>query len=114
MLRTRSISLSCQISEKPTSGKGQFSVRALGQFQFIFQIPVKLLSLLTTLGLIWIAQDPLYPSMKSEIRKTQNPSRSIFSVGGGMQFSAEKSDLGQSMRNLISVPVDLVRGKPDL
>ena len=113
MLGTRSISLSCQISEKPTSGKGQFSVRALGQFQSIFQIPVKLLSLLTALGLIWTAQDPIYLSMKSEIRKTQNPSRSIFSVGV-MQFSAEKSDLGQSMRNLTSVPVHLVRGRPDL
>ena len=31
-----------------------------------------------------------------------------------MQFSAEKSDLGQSMRNLTSVPVDLVKGRPDI
>ena len=33
---------------------------------------------------------------------------------GIMQFSAEKSDLGQSMRNLTSIPVDLVRGRHDL
>ena len=78
MLRTRSISRSRQISEKPTSEKGQFSVRALGQFQSIFQILVKLLSLLAALGLIWTAQYPIYPSLKSEIRKTQNPAGQFF------------------------------------
>ena len=85
MLGTWSIRLSCQISKKPISGKGQFSVRALGQFQSIFHIPIKLLSLLIA-GLIWTSQDPIYPSVKSEIRKTQNPSRSIFSVGGYVVF----------------------------
>ena len=82
MLGTRFVSLSCHISEKPSSEKGQFSVRALGQFQSIFQIPVKLLSLLTALGLIWTSQDLIYPSVKSKIRKTQNPSRAIFQWGG--------------------------------
>ena len=61
-------------------------MRALGQFQSIFQISVKMLSLLTALGLIWTTQDLIYPSMKSEIRKTQNPSRSIFLVGGYAVF----------------------------
>ena len=64
MLGTRFISLSCQISEKPTSGKGQFSVGALGQFQSIFQILVKMLILLKVLGLIWAAHDPIYLSVK--------------------------------------------------
>ena len=33
---------------------------------------------------------------------------------GVIQFSTEKSNLGQSMRNLASVLVDLVRGRPNL
>ena len=86
MLGTLSISLSCHISEKSTLGKGQFSVRELGQFQSILQIPVKLLSLLTTLELIWTAEDPIYLSVKSKIKKIQNPSKSTFSVEGYAVF----------------------------
>ena len=88
-------------------------MRALGQFQSIFQIPVKLLSLLTVLGFIWTAQDPIYLSVKSEIRKLKTLAGQFFQWGV-TQFSTKKSDLGQSMRNLTSVPIDLVRGRPDL
>ena len=50
MLGIQSISLSCQILEKPTSGKGQFSVRALGQFQSIFSDPGQTVEPLDSVG----------------------------------------------------------------
>ena len=57
--------------------------------------------------------DSVYPSVKLEFRKNQNPSRSNFQWGV-MQFFGKKSDLGQTTKNLDSVRVDLDRVGPDL
>ena len=62
---------------------------------------------------LWDAWDPIYQPIMSDFRKTYFRKRPIFSECAGA-VSAEKSDLGQSMRNLTSIPVDLVRGRPDL
>ena len=65
------------------------------------------------LGVFWNARDPIYLSILSDFRKTYFQKSLIFSEGA-RAVSVNFSDLGQMVKQLDSVGVDLGYVGPDL